>query len=56
MMDLGAIVTYREFSRQLTGYCGIVEGLIEDKPDTVLVRWVGDPSHSEEKVADLEEL
>ena len=56
MMNQGAIVTYREFSRKVAGYCGIVEGVVQDKPNHVLVRWVGNTSQSEESVADLEEV
>ena len=56
MMNQGAIVTYREFSRKVAGYCGIVEGVVQDKPNHVLVRWVGNTSESEESVADLEEV
>jgi len=55
-MDEGAIVTYREFSRRLAGICGIVEGIVQDKPDHVWVRWIGNPSQSEESVSDLEEV
>lgn len=56
MMNQGAIVTYREFSRKVSGYCGIVEGVVQDKPNHVLVRWVGNTSESEESVSDLEEV
>jgi len=56
MMDRGAIVTYREFSRKMAGNCGIVEGVVQDKPDHVLVRWVGNTSQCEESVSDLEEV
>ncbi|MBI5552618.1 MAG: hypothetical protein HY911_14015 [Desulfobacterales bacterium] len=56
MMNQGAIVTYREFSRKVAGYCGIVEGVVQDKPNHVLVRWVGNTSESEESVSDLEEV
>ena len=56
MMDQGAIVTYRDFSRKLAGCCGIVEGVVQDKPDRVLVRWVGNPNQCEESVSDLEEV
>ncbi len=56
MLDQGSMVTYREFSRKLDGYCGIIEGVVRDKPDYVLVRWVGDHSQSEEYVFDLEEV
>ena len=56
MMDQGSMVTYKEFSRKLSGYCGIVEGVVEDKPDFVLVRWVGNHNQSEESVFDLEEI
>lgn len=55
-MDQGAMVTYREFSRKLSGYCGIVEGVVEDNPDVVLVRWLGSQDRSEENVCDLEEV
>lgn len=56
MMDQGAIVTYREFSRKVAGSCGIVEGVVQDKPNHVLVRWVGNPYQCEESVSDLEEV
>lgn len=56
MMDQGAIVTYREFSRKLAGYCGIVEGVVQDNPDRVLVRWVGNLCQCEESITDLEEV
>jgi len=55
-MDQGAIVTYREFSRKVAGSCGIVEGVVQDKPNHVLVRWVGNPCQCEESVSDLEEV
>ena len=55
-MDSGAIVTYKEFSRKLAGICGIVEGIVQDKPDYVWVRWVGNTSQSQESVMDLEEV
>jgi hypothetical protein len=56
MMEQGAIVTYREFRRKIAGSCGIVEGVVQDKPNHVIVRWVGSPSQCEESVADLEEV
>jgi hypothetical protein len=56
MMDTGAIVTYRELRRKLDGNCGIVEGAVKDKPDRVLVRWIGNADRSEESVLDLEEV
>jgi hypothetical protein len=55
-MDQGAMVTHKEFSRKLTSICGIVEGLVPDKPDFVWVRWLGNTSRSEEPVSDLEEV
>ena len=56
MMDQGAMVTYRDFQRKMDGLCGIVEGLVQGKPDHVLVRWAGNQSQSEECVSDLEEI
>lgn len=56
MVELGAMVTYRDFSRKMDGSCGIVEGSVQGKPDYVLVRWAGNPSQSEECVSDLEEV
>lgn len=56
MMEQGAIVTYREFSRKIAVSCGIVEAVVQDKPNIVIVRWEGSPCQCEESVADLEEV
>ncbi|MBT8342232.1 MAG: hypothetical protein HKP58_03820 [Desulfatitalea sp.] len=56
MMDQGAMVTYRDFGLQVAGYCGIVEGVVHGKPNTVWVKWIGSNSEREENVADLEEV
>jgi hypothetical protein len=54
MLDLGEIVTYKDFEYQLFGQCGIVEGIVQDEPDCVWVRWVGETTRKKEHVADLE--
>ena len=54
MFDQGAIVTYKEFSLKLAGYCGIIEGIVQEQPDFVWVRWVGESSHRKESIAELE--
>lgn len=56
MMEQGAIVTYRDFGRKIAGSCGIVEGVVQDNPNIVIVRWVGSTCQCEESVADLEEV
>ena len=55
-MDQGSLVTYRDFRRKMDGSCGIVEGMVQGKPDFVLVRWAGNQAQSEECVSDLEEV
>lgn len=55
-MKSGAMVTYKELSLKLAGYCGIVEGSVQENPDLVLVRWAGDISWKAESVRDLEEI
>lgn len=55
-MDRGSIVTYKDFSRKLAGHCGIVESVLKDKPDHVLVRWLGSNDQSEESIANLDEV
>ena len=54
MVDLGEIVTYKEFSRKLAGLCGIVEGQVSDQPEYVWVRWVGETSNKKENISELE--
>ena len=56
MLKLGAMVTYRELSLKLAGYCGIVEKAEPERPNHVCVRWLGDPSYKIEEVMDLEEI
>jgi hypothetical protein len=56
MLDQGAIVTYKEFSLKLAGYCGIVEGVVNEQPNYVWVRWVGESSHKKESISELEVL
>ncbi len=56
MLNQGAIVTYKEFSLRLDGYCGIVEGTVNDQPNYVWVRWVGDTQKRKEYIPDLEVL
>jgi hypothetical protein len=55
-MNQGAMVTYKEGCRKLDGICGIVEGIVQDKPDYVWVRWIGNITQSEESILDLEEV
>lgn len=56
MLNQGAIVTYKEFSLRLDGHCGIVEGEVNDQPNYVWVRWVGDTQQRKEYIPDLEVL
>lgn len=56
MLDLGEIVTYKNFEHQLFGQCGIVEGMVQDEPDYVWVLWVGEITRKKEHIADLEIL
>lgn len=55
-MKLDAIVTYKDLSLKLAGYCGLVEDLIPGKPNVVWVRWLGDIARKKENVRDLEEI
>jgi hypothetical protein len=55
-MNQGAIVTYKEVSRKLAGVCGIVEGIVQDKPNHVWVRWIDSAFKREESIFDLEEV
>ena len=55
-MKLDAIVTYKDLSLKLAGYCGLVEDLIPEKPSVVWVRWLGDMARKKENVRDLEEI
>jgi len=55
-MERGAIVTYKDFSRKQNAVCGIIDGPVKDKPDYVLVRWLGNSFQSEESICDLEEV
>jgi hypothetical protein len=54
MLKQGSIVTYREFSLKLAGYCGVVEGTVNEQPNYVWVRWVGETSQKKEPVSELE--
>ena len=56
MIELDAIVTYRDLRLEITGRCGVVEGRVEDQPDYVWVRWVGDTSKCKEYVPDLKAI
>lgn len=55
-MKSGAMVTYKELSLKLDGYCGIVEGSLPDNPNIVWVRWVGETYQKTENIGDLEEI
>ncbi len=54
MLERGVMVTYREISLQVGGFCGLVEGIVQDQPDHAWVRWVGDTIKSKEYIPDLE--
>jgi hypothetical protein len=56
MLNQGEMVTYKEFSRKLSGLCGIVEGSVSDQPEFVWVRWVGETSNKKEHAEELEVL
>jgi hypothetical protein len=53
MIEQDTIVTYRDLKLEITGRCGVVEGLVEDQPDYVWVRWIGDTSRCKEYIPDL---
>ena len=54
MLAQGEMVTYKEFSRKQAGLCGIVEGLVNDQPEYVWVRWVGETTRKKENISELE--
>lgn len=56
MIERDAIVTYKDLRMQIAGRCGVVEELVEDQPDYVWVRWVGDLNKCKEYVHDLKIL
>ena len=56
LLKLNAIVTYKDLSLKLAGYCGLVENLSPEKPNHVWVRWMGDTTSKKENVKDLEEI
>ena len=56
MIERDAIVTYRDLKLEITGRCGVVEGRVEDQPDYVWVRWVGDTSKCKEYIPDLKAI
>ena len=53
MIERDAIVTYRDIRFEMAGHCGVVEGSVDDQPDYVWVRWIGDISRCKEYVPDL---
>lgn len=56
MLKLHSMVTYKELSLKLAGYCGLVEDLEPGMPNTVWVRWMGDTTRKKENIQDLEEI
>lgn len=56
MMKLNSMVTYKDLSLKLAGYCGLVEDIVPEKPNIVWVRWMGDTFRKRENVNDLEEI
>ncbi len=56
MIERDAIVTYRDLKLEIAGRCGVVEGRVEDQPDYVWVRWVGDTSKCKEYIPDLKAI
>jgi hypothetical protein len=53
MIERDTIVTYRDLRLEIAGHCGVVEDRVEDQPDYVWVRWVGDTSKCKEYIPDL---
>ena len=53
MIEQDTIVMYKEHSSTFFGSCGIVEGEVEDQPDHVWVRWVGDSTSTKEPIQNL---
>jgi len=53
MIERDTIVTYRDLGLEIAGRCGVVEDRVEDQPDYVWVRWVGDTSKCKEYIPDL---
>lgn len=53
MIERDTIVTYRDIRLEMAGHCGVVEGVVDDQPDYVWVRWIGDLAKCKEYVADL---
>ena len=53
MIERDTIVTYRDIRFEMAGHCGVVEGLVDDQPDYVWVRWIGDLSKCKEYIPDL---
>lgn len=53
MIERDTIVTYRDLRLEITGRCGVVEGVVDDQPDYVWVRWIGDMSKCKECIHDL---
>ena len=56
MIELDAIVTYRDLRWEIDGRCGVVEGVVDDQPDYVWVRWLGDSSKCKERIHDLKAI
>lgn len=56
MLKLNSIVTYKDLTSKLAGHCGLVEGVVTEKPNMVWVRWIGDNSRKKENIGDLEEI
>jgi hypothetical protein len=56
LLKLNAMVTYKDLSLKLAGYCGLVEDLVPEKPNVVWVRWLGEMARKKENVWDLEEI
>ena len=55
-MKLNSIVTYKDLSLKLAGYCGLIEDVVPGKPNVVWVRWMGETIRKKEDINDLEEI
>jgi hypothetical protein len=56
MIETDAIVIYRDPRLEIAGRCGVVEGRVDDQPDYVWVRWIGDTSTRKESIHDLKAI
>lgn len=55
-MEKDQMVIPRNIARFMTCGCGLVEGLDENNPDYIWVRWVGESEKRKEHIAELLEI